>query len=223
VVRLILRPTEGPEDWKQFLAKPDKHWKPGYSAHCLAYCWEGADGLPDAVRDIFRTSDRFRDLEPLLAIPEVKVKLPGGARSSQTDLWLLASVTDGLVSVAIEGKVAESFGPLVEEWHVAASAGKAERLAFLLDILHIKSPAARLRYQLLHRTASAIRLARRFHARHAITIVHSFSESAIGFDDYQAFATALGATGVIGSIVGVPGHSKPTLSLGWVQDKKPYA
>lgn len=160
MARLILRPTDGPDDWKQFLAEPDKHWKPGYSAHCLACCWEGADGLPDAVRDLFRTSDRYRDLEPLLAIPEVKVDLPGGVRSSQTDLWLLARVPDGLVSVAVEGKVAEPFGPSLEEWQVAASAGKSERLAFLLDVLHLKSPVARLRYQLLHRTVSAILLAR---------------------------------------------------------------
>ena len=223
MAKLILRPTDGPDDWKQFLAEPDKHWKPGYSAHCLAHCWEGANGLPGAVRDAFRTADRFRDLEPLLAIPEVQVDLPGGARSSQTDLWLLARVPDGLVSVAVEGKVAESFGPYLEEWQVAASAGKAERLAFLLDVLHLKDPGARLRYQLLHRTASAILLARRFHARHAVTMVHSFSDSAIGFADYQAFATALGAAAVAGRVVEVPGHSNPTLSLGWVQDRKPYA
>ncbi len=222
-MKLIHRPTEGPDEWKQFLAEPDKHWKPGYSAHCLACCWEGADGLPVAVRDVLRTSEKLRDFEPLLAIPEVKVDLPGGARSSQTDLWLLGRVSDGLVSVAVEGKVAESFGPALEEWQADASAGKAERLAFLLNVLHLQSPGRGLRYQLLHRTASAILLARRFHARHAVMAVHSFSDSAIGFDDYQAFATALGAAGVVGRVVEVPGHTSPTLSLGWVQDKKPYA
>lgn len=66
-------------------------------------------------------------------------------------------------------------------------------------------------------------LARRFHARHAAMLVHSFSESAVGFDDFQAFAAALGTVGLSGQVVGVPGHSNPTLSLGWVQDKKPYA
>jgi hypothetical protein len=222
-VRLILKPTDGPDDWKQFLAEPEKHWKPGYSAHCLACCWEGADGLPDAMRAVFQTSDLYRDLEPLLAIPEVKVDLPGGARPSQTDLWLLARVSDGLVSVAIEGKVAEPFGPSLEEWQVAASAGKVERLAFLLEVLHLKNPAAGLRYQLLHRTAAAIILAHRFHARHAVMVVHSFSGSAIGFDDYRDFVKALGAVGVVGRLVEIPGHSNPTLSLGWVQDKKPYA
>lgn len=54
-------------------------------------------------------------------------------------------------------------------------------------------------------------------------IVHSFSDSAIGLAEYQAFATALGAVGGAGRIVEVAGHSDPTLSLGWAQDKKPYA
>jgi hypothetical protein len=51
----------------------------------------------------------------------------------------------------------------------------------------------------------------------------SFSDSAVGFGDYQAFSTALGSVGAIGTIVDIPGHTDPTLSLGWVQDKKPYA
>src|SRR5207253_2500850 len=104
-VKLILRPTAGPEDWRQFLAEPDRHWRVGYSAHALAHAWEGADGLPAAVSAVLQTSSRFRRLEPLLAIPELKVDLPGDARPSQTDLWLLARVQDGLVSVAVEGKV----------------------------------------------------------------------------------------------------------------------
>ncbi len=76
-MRLIHRPTDA-GDWKHFLADPDKHWKPGYSAHCLACCWEGSDGLSPVVRAAFQASDRYREIEPLLAIPEAKVDLPGG-------------------------------------------------------------------------------------------------------------------------------------------------
>ena len=35
----ILIPASSPEDWKQFLTEPEKHWKSGYSARSLAYCW----------------------------------------------------------------------------------------------------------------------------------------------------------------------------------------
>jgi hypothetical protein len=219
-VKLILRPTNGPDDWKQFLAEPEKQWKPGYSAHSLAHCWEQADGLPQSVRAVFQTNLRYRDFEPLLAIPELKVDLPGGTRPSQTDLWLLGRVPDGLVSVAVEGKAAEPFGPTVAEWSTAASAGKADRLGFLLDLLRLKSPVpSELRYQLLHRTVSSILMARRFHARHAAMVVHSFSEADLWLEDFQAFLKVFGVSGDPGRVIEIPGHSDPTLSLAWVSGR----
>ena len=139
-MKAIVRPTSGPDDWKVFLADPDKHWRPGYSAHSLAHCWESAGDLPANVRAVLQTSARFRDFQLLLAIPEVQVDLPGGRRPSQTDLWLLGRLHDGLVSVAVEGKVSEPFGPTVTEWQVGASSGKATRLASLLDLLHVQAP-----------------------------------------------------------------------------------
>ncbi len=32
----IYIPANGPEDWRQFLAEPDRQWKDGYSAKELA-------------------------------------------------------------------------------------------------------------------------------------------------------------------------------------------
>ena len=181
--------------------------------------WESAGDLPASVRAVFRASDRFRDLELLLAIPEVQVDLPGGRRPSQTDLWFLGRLSDSLVSVAVEGKVSEPFGPTIAEWQRDASAGKAERLSFLLETLHLKPPVpSEFRYQLLHRTASAILLARRFHAQHAVMLVHSFSPNEERIGDFQAFATALGAPGSLKGVVEIPGHDRPTLSLVWVRD-----
>jgi len=137
---------------------------------------------------------------------------------------MLGAVPDGLVSVAVEGKVAESFGPTLGEWQVAASAGKAERLDFLLDALHLHNPApAELRYQLLHRAVSAILLARRLHAQHAVMIVQSFSSSGVGREDYRAFLRALGGSGDVGQVIEIPGHWAPTLSLAWVTDELPHA
>ncbi len=216
----FLRPTTGPDDWEPLLARPGKQWKPGYSAHSLAHCWESAGGLPARVRETFQRSNRFRGFRLLLAVPEVRVDLPGGRRPSQSDLWLLGSVADGLVSVAVEGKVAESFGPTLGEWQVAASAGKAERLSYLLETLHMRSPAPpEIRYQLLHRTVSAIVLAQRFHAPHAVMLVHSFSAVGDGFDDYCAFAAALGQSGSSEGVIEIRAHRQPTLSLAWVRDE----
>ena len=44
-------PANNPEDWKLLLAEPGKHWKDGYSAKSLAYCWQGADDFPKFVKN----------------------------------------------------------------------------------------------------------------------------------------------------------------------------
>lgn len=49
-------PTSSAEDWRRFLAEPDKQWVPGYSAHALASAWETAGDFPDRVRDVFDVS-----------------------------------------------------------------------------------------------------------------------------------------------------------------------
>ena len=89
----------------------------------------------DQVEAFRRTEEAsLRDLTPLLSIPEFKVPLPGGVRPSQNDLFVLARGTNGLVSIMVEGKVRESFGPTLGEWRGAASPGKKSRLQFLLQI-----------------------------------------------------------------------------------------
>ena len=164
----ILIPTRSAEDWKAFLAEPDKQWKTGYSARTLAYCWEETDGFPESVQSVFSEAGYpFNKLEPLLIIPEHKVPLPGGPRPSQNDIWILAKSQKDLVSIAVEGKVSEPFGPTMEEWLVNDSEGKRKRLEFLINKLSLEKPIPKtIRYQLLHRTVSAIIEAKRFNASH---------------------------------------------------------
>ena len=99
----ILIPSQSAEDWKQFLAEPEKHWKRGYSARAIAYCWQEADGLPDEVRSVLTQEPAFEGLETLIAIPEHKVMLNGGSRPSQNDVWVIARTKTSLVSIAMEG------------------------------------------------------------------------------------------------------------------------
>ncbi len=118
--------------------------------------------------------------------------------------------------------MSESFGPTVGDWHRDSSPGKSERLAYLSGLLRLPAaPDAGLRYQLIHRTASAIILARRFQAAHAVMLVHSFSPSREWLDDYLEFARALGGSGASDATVPVPGHSAPSLTLAWVSDHAP--
>src|SRR3990172_2928628 len=98
-------PLKGPESWKKLLAEPDKHWKTGYSARSIAYCWEEAQGFPKSVTDVFKSSSYglFHSVEFILGIPEHKVGLPPkGGHPSQNDLFILAKSKDELISIAVE-------------------------------------------------------------------------------------------------------------------------
>jgi len=86
----IFIPATKPEDWKSLLAKPEKHWRKGYSARSLAYCWQEAEGFPECVKKAFSQSNIsiLHNIELLLAIPEYQVSLPGGSRPSQNDIFV---------------------------------------------------------------------------------------------------------------------------------------
>jgi hypothetical protein len=217
----ILIPSPSADAWASLLAE-ENHWKPGRSAWALAHAWQDANGFPARVDALLATSPTFASAELVFGIPEHRVPLPGGARPSQTDLWALAHTARGLASIAVEGKMTETFGPTVGEWLVGASPGKRERLEFLRELLGLVDPVpAALRYQLLHRTASAILEARRFLAPDALLLVHSFSEGDEGYRDFENFADALGVSVEPGRLVAVPGFAEPTLHLGWVRDALP--
>lgn len=216
----IYIPTKSADEWAQFLAEPVKHWRTGYSARTLAYSWQEADGFPEEVRRVLST--KFSSPELLLAIPEHKVSLPGGSRASQNDIWVLARSDDELISIAVEGKVAEPFGPTIQEWNADPSPGKTERLAYLLDLLGLSSAPGQLRYQLLHRTASAIIEAKRFNAKHALMLVHSFSPTCEWFNDYAAFVSLMGARAIENEIVPIGSRSGVCLYLGWAQGNPDY-
>src|SRR5437773_5971631 len=101
LMKRILIPTEKVEDWKRFLAQPELHWKVGFSAMTIAKTWEDAGGMPPEVVRILNTAGPdLSGLDPLAIIPEYKVPLPGGARASQTDVFVVARGKGGLVTLA---------------------------------------------------------------------------------------------------------------------------
>ena len=222
--RRILVPAQSAHDWASGLADPGKQWRTGYSAKTLATCWQAADDFPESVRHLFEASDDllFAQVELLFASPEWKVPLPGGSRASQTDLFALARVPTGLVAITVEGKVDEPFGPLVTDWlrrsdEGGESAGKQKRLDYLCLELGVDVDSVeQLRYQLLHRTVSALIEARRFTARHALMLVHSFSPTSEWLDDYIAFAATLGVEGAgKNTLSRVGDRDGVELHLGW--------
>jgi len=222
----ILIPARQAEDWRCLLGDPEKQWKRGYSARTLAYCWQEAGGLfPARVRDVLTQHAAFRDpcIKPLLILPEHQVPLPGGSRPSQNDIWVLARCASELVSIAVEGKVDEPFGPTLEQWLKDASPGKKERRDFLCDRIGIATDLpGEVRYQLLHRTASAIIEAKRFMAKHAVVLVHSFSKDNACFDDFKVFVRLFGVTPGVDKFVSAAGRSDPTLHFAWVHGDERY-
>jgi hypothetical protein len=182
----------------------------------LAYSWQEARGFPLEVDAVLRAQPAFSDIELLLAVPEHQVPLVGGSRPSQNDIWALGRAHGQLVSVAVEGKVAEPFGPTIDEWKTE-SKGKTARLAFLCKELDLPAEIhGAIRYQLLHRTVSAILEARRFNAAHAVMLVHSFSQAHQWFEDYAAFAALLGRTVLVNEVVNVGPRGGVDLHLAWV-------
>ena len=58
-------------------------------------------------------------------------------RPSQNGIFILAKGKDQLISIAVEGKVDESFGELVAGWKLHDKGGKKARLKFLCDVLQL--------------------------------------------------------------------------------------
>lgn len=221
---LILLPANKPEDWQPHLGDPQKHWKSGHSAKTLAYCWQEAQGFPKEVESVFKAAGKpFSGLEPLLILPEHKVSLPGGLTASQSDIWVLAKSENQFFSIAVEGKVSESFGGPINQWLYEESKGKQERLEFLLKKLEIPSDFDKtIRYQLLHRTASAVIEAERFLASHAMVIIHSFSPTNEWFEDFAKFVSLFGATPKVNSIVSTKLSNEMLLHFAWIHGNEEY-
>lgn len=205
-------PSSGPIAWQAFLAKSDLHWRTGYSAKTLAYCWESANGLPPEIARMFDAP-----AELLLAVPEYKVPLPGGTTQSQNDVFAFVRHADQTCATMIEGKVNEPFDKTVAEWLRTPSDGKQVRLRYICQLLGLDpdQPPLHLRYQLLHRTASALIEARRFKTDEAAMIVHSFSSQRLWFDDFAALLDVLGISAEPDTAVVATLPSGQRLRLGW--------
>jgi hypothetical protein len=219
----IYKPTRSAEDWRDFLADPILHWKTGYSAKSMAYAWEENAGMPPRIKKAMGTAFEG-DIEPLIIIPEYKVPLPGGRTQSQNDAFVFARIGDQTAVIMIEGKVEEPFGDPISKWFDPNSKGKAQRLDYLAKTLGLSgSPPVHLRYQLFHRTASAIIEAARFKADLAIMLVHSFSQTHKWFGDYAAFADLIKCEDAhLGHVVKSDLETERPLYLGWVTGDPVY-
>ena len=221
MTRRVYAPASGLATWRSMLADPERQWVRGASAFETAVFWErGAGnrrGLTPELAALLDKSPAWHDSTVLGAFPEHRVALPGGSRASQNDVWALLKGPTGLLSLAVEGKAGEPFGETVEEWTKDASDGKAERLEHLAGWLGLKTPVdGQLRYQLLHRTASALIEARRTSAVSAGVVVLSFRDDPKSKDDFAHFCKALGVTFQVGEPLWAQNVRSSPLFLAWL-------
>jgi hypothetical protein len=218
-MKRVFVPTRSGADWQRLLAKPEIHWKMGASAMTAAASWEAAAGaLPTEITALFDATDEpgLKYLHLLAAFPEWSVELPGGATTSQTDILAVCRNDVGLCIIAVEAKVLEDFGPFVASKRTpSASAGQRQRLQYLHDLLGVEHFDDRIRYQLLHRTASSLLTARAFHADTAVMMVHAFDTPADRREDFLRFAEAMGGVMVVPQVYRVPRQETPALYLAW--------
>ena len=75
--------------------------------------------------------------------------------------------------------------------------------------------ADNIRYQLLHRTVSALLTARAFHAGTAVMLVHSFSPESRWREDFEALAGALDGSRLTDNLYEIELGQRPCLIIGW--------
>ena len=190
-----------------------------------AAAWEASpDRLPSDVSAVLDSSrdESLLGLRLLAAIPEWEVPLEGGDTASRTDVLALCSNQYGLCVVAVEGKVDEDFGPLLGKKRADATPGVNTRLESLQEILKHSSFDDSIRYQFLHRTASALLTAREFHARTAVMVVQSFGSKTSLREDFNNFCQALGATEIEAGLYLAKSFDAPRLFLVWCDGDKKF-
>jgi len=180
--------------------------------------------VPQSVRALLDQNSVWHGAELIDAFAERRTDLRDGRPSpSQSDLLALVGLKAGLGVVAIEAKVDEGFDTTVDEWHARPSLGKDARLAKLCALFGLdQATVGTLRYQLLHRTASAVIEAKRYRAQQAAMIVQSWSARHDGYNDYARFLVAIGMTDIEpGRFYGPLMVDGVALSAGWSAELEP--
>jgi len=226
-MKRILIPTFGPCRWRGLLADPNKQWKRTCSAFELAMSWEGAQrssggcGLPSEVAAVLDAVPTLKNAELVFASPEHQVQLNTARAPSQTDLWALLRAERGFISLGVEGKAGEPFAKTVTDWLKKDNQpeGRIARLKWLCHKLNVGDSEAEcgsLRYQLFHRTVSALLEATRCGASSAVMLVQAFPGAETSWDDFGRFCEYLGVGVEPGRLVPVPSQREPQLYVGWV-------
>jgi hypothetical protein len=183
-----------PEDIIPYLVAQEYHWAEGYSAYELSYRWIEAGAIPVSVDSVLSQSPDLRGIRLINGFFEFQVGLNTRGHASQTDLMAFVDTENGAALLAVEGKVKEGFGLSVGTWN--KTLGKDDRIWSLCDLLGLfydDLAYLNVKYQLVHRTASAVLEAQRRGIHRAVMLVHSFDPSNSHFRDFHCFSDLFGS------------------------------
>ena len=217
----VTRRIRQPADVIPALVQGELHWRRGYAAYELARAWVGGGGIPPAVRAVLEQAPEYREAALIEAFFERETEFRPDGDPGQTDILALIKAAAGHAVMGIEGKLDETLGPLASERQAAAGDGGTARLDELCGALRLEpGKAAGLRWRLLEKTAALLREARTYHVENAVLLVHSFNSGGAWFDDFRAFAEAMGAAcTAVHTISPAVQRDGIGLRLGWVADR----
>ncbi len=223
------------DDWRG-LAGNDE-WVPTRSAYELAHCWHQFGGIPSPITNALNASghEALRGICVDLCLVEKPVFLDTKVAPSMTDLMAYGRNAKGeSIVIAVEGKADEPFASPVWAWvrgdektpsmATPPRPTRQRRLKFLSAHLgKLVPPDSPLRYQLLHRTVSAILEAQLHGAVAALVLVHAFGPDAPdNLADFSAFLSEFGGSSMTKGTVSGPyqlGEQRnlPTYFMWWQQ------
>src|SRR5438874_7755922 len=82
-------PVTEPELIIPYLAAQEYHWREGYSAYELSYCWVEAGSIPHSIRSVLDQSEFLNDAELVEGFFEYQVDLRTPGHASQIDLMAI--------------------------------------------------------------------------------------------------------------------------------------
>mgnify|MGYP001563460589 CR=1 FL=1 len=201
------------DDWIEVVSA--KNYRENFSAFECANRWSDVKTqFPEPIGSILRECPfpELTDLAIRQIYAEFPVWLDTHSTPSKNDLMIFTEAPGNRkVTIAVEAKCEESFSEQVKVWvrkmdkpiprrqrklfNAPGNAvpRKLRRLAFLNEVLclnvGVDSP---VRYQLLHRLASAILIARQTFAEATVMLVQAFTDSPRNFEDFRYFCSLLG-------------------------------
>jgi hypothetical protein len=214
--------TRGIGSWRDRLANPQRQWKQHFSALEAAVSWEvagkRASGLPLEIENCLQQAG-YADPDLLTGMVEHKVPL-GPRTPSQCDVWALIKTSKGRVSMSVEAKVNEGFGNetlgvWLQKTSPAGIPGRQTRWNYIQSHLPPGNSFQTVKYQILHRCATAVIEARRWDVPHAAFIVQAFQAPHHSYQDFSTFCQAINLAPARNTLLKTQ-VGNVTLGIGWL-------